>query len=54
MNGTMRYSDAVSLIQRLAEALGEGKKDIPVVLDLIGNLWVNDHVAATIHWEETA
>jgi hypothetical protein len=54
VKGTIRYSDAVEIVKRLAEALGEGKKDIPVKISEMGNLWINDHVAATIYIEEPA
>lgn len=51
MNGTLRRSDAASLIGRLAETLLT-HDPITVRLDPNGNLWVGERLAATFQWEE--
>jgi RNase adaptor protein for sRNA GlmZ degradation len=54
MNGTITANEAASLIQRLAEALAEGRKHIPIVIEETGgshNVWVGDRLAATIREE---
>lgn len=59
MNGIITADDAAFLIQRLAEALAAGAKNITVAIDesatnTYGNVWVNERIAATIRNEVNA
>lgn len=53
MEGTLRRSDAVSLIGRIAEALLVNDP-ITVRLQENGNLWIGERLAATFQWEGEA
>lgn len=53
MEGTLRRSDAVDIIGRIAEALLTNDP-ITVRLQENGNLWIGRRLAATIQWEGEA
>jgi hypothetical protein len=46
--GFLERSDAVDLIQRLAQELGTTSHAIPIRIDDNGNLWIGERCAATI------